>query len=412
MLSDMRGTALGARGIAMISGCVLFGFAIAAVPKSGVRVGGFPIPFLLVALVAVGSVSCLLASAPLTMSPSACMLGVWAFYRVLAVAVAGGTPSNIAALIGWYLLPIVCAAGVLAAYGVRQRRDLVRGLESGFAAACLFALAQRLVGVGHLSVPGLTIALHDSYGDKYNGLGSLGSKIPSTYQGGNNYGIMCAVFLFHYLAQSADGLSRTTRAARRRLALFSALALGGLFLSGSRTAELGAALGYGLYLLIRTPRVRTKYSVVALLVGASVTFVVLDPAVFRRMFTFDPTGSGRTIAWSQLLHHDSLSLVFGATEWSVNRGTLVEGVLGACQQVGVLGVALLVIVYWRYLRRHGSPRWWLVGVPLALSFCIDSTYLVFPTLFIPLLLSGGAYSSAGTRTSGWEEAGVVHYRHG
>lgn len=395
------------RPVEVMAGCVAL--LVCASPKAGIKLSFLPLPIVLFTVIIIGHLIGRKSTRMGKFSAAAAVFGSWIVIRLGLLLGSGAPLSEAAALLGWTVAPFLFLSSVRrlvhSANGVRFLR---LGLELGFAIACLYALLQRVVGITATTVPGVTLALFDSYTDKFNGLGQLGSKIPSTYQGGNNFGIIAAVFLVWYLAELSLGRSR--RIPYATASVLAGLAAVGLFLSGSRTAFFGALAGVLVLGLVRISTKRFLILLGACLLGLSV--LILLPDDLTRLTNFDPTASGRTLDWAAMLRSSSLlSLLFGSTGWALNRGLLVEGVLGAVQQVGLVGVVLFSLAYAGRFRFSDIPAAVLLA-PVAVSFLVDSTYLVFPTLFIPLLIgTAGDSTLRSSLPARRQEGRGLYHRH-
>ena len=368
-------------------GTFLGGAAVltAAVPKAGVVVGGLPLPAMMFVLI-LATVMLRLRTGH-TKNPGyriALMTMLWLSYRLLSLYLDGGSPANVAALAGWYGLPVLLLliGPALGSLPNPIGRRWERGLENGILVACGFSLVQQLLGLERSAIPGITRAVGVDYAAKplaFEG----GSKIPSTYQNGNILGVVTAVFFL----VSTDRVLRGRGSQRDKL-IMAATAIATI-LSGSRTAVIGLVLGLGLLMLRAGLRRQT------LVTAALCTFVVgltlkLSPALSRRLSgtsASDPALTQRTEFWSFLLQTTSIpEMLIGGSAWAhpLEPPGLAEGTIGAVQQVGIIGMALFVAVFLTATSPAHLRRWRVLLIPVAISMVVDSAYLVFPTLFLPL----------------------------
>jgi hypothetical protein len=227
----------------------------------------------------------------------------------------------------------------------------------------------------------VTIAWGDSYARKpIQFIG--GSKIPSTYQNGNVLGVTTAIFCL----LAADRIFRGSRS-RRDYLLVVATAFATV-MSGSRTVAAGLAMGFAILVLRSGSFRRSLQAVVVLGLMVMATLQLLPELSSRFSLQTASNGAftGRVTLWSDVLRTSSLhEFVLGTGGWNAAAGNpFTEGVVGAMQQVGLLGVGLLIAALLVNTRSRQLRRWRLLLIPLGVSFAVDSAYLVFPTLFIPI----------------------------
>lgn len=360
-------------------------FLTTAVPKAGFLVNGLPLPLMMfVLLLAAAMLRSYAAPASTHGQRIAIVALAWLGYRLVATYADGGSAADVLALAGWYGLPVLMLAvgpdiGALA--GDLGRR-WVRSLEAGVLLACGFSLVQLAWGIGAATVPGVTRAVGADYSAKpleFEG----GSKIPSTYQNGNVLGVITA-FFFLVAAERVLGGGGT-----RRDRLIMAGTAVATVLSGSRTVVIGLAVGL-IVVVVRSGLNRRTVSVCLLAAAALVAVLQLSPALWDRLAgtrPSDPSLAVRTVVWDDILGNTSISeLLSGGPVWAQHRlePGLAEGAIGAIQQVGIVGTALFVGVFLGATNRPGLRQWRLMLIPVAVSFAVDSAYLVFPTAFIPL----------------------------
>jgi len=355
-----------------------------AIPKAGFLVNGLPLPLMMFVLL-VAAVMLRAFSAPTETHGRRLAVAAlaWLGIRLVMTRLDGGSAADVLALTGWYGLPLLM---LLVGPGLGAIRDdlgrrWVRRLETGMLIACGFSLVQQLLGIVSTTVPGVTRAVGADYSAKplaFEG----GTKIPSTYQNGNVLGVITAFFFL--VAAERVFAGRGTR----RDGLVMAGTAVATVLSGSRTVVIGLALG--LIVLLFRSGLNRRTIAVCLLVGASLIAVLQwSPALSARLLgtrASDPALEVRTVVWGDILRTTPVpELLVGGPVWAQNRTEpgLAEGVLGAVQQVGILGMALFAGAVLAATSAPGLRRWRLILIPVAVSFAVDSAYLVFPTLFIP-----------------------------
>lgn len=388
------------------------GFLAAAIPKAGIKLGEFPVPALFFGLMAAAVGLLWLNRGHMSPMPNSVILVTttavaWLLIRCLWLAGSGVPPVQIISVAAWYIPPILLLAAASKRWSgavPRPRALWSLGLAVGILAASIFALVQLVGGVRETAVPGVTIAFNDSYDEKPLLIGQGGttvSKIPSTYQNGNVLGVVTGFFLVYGAVGIVGG-------SRRSLDwLLIVLPGAATVLSGSRTAVLGVLAGVLAIVIMKGMALRKLallFGVVLVLLAA----LASQPRLLQRFSLaslVDPRAAGRTAQWVELAEeHAAWEFIAGPVGWheASTRLGLTEGLPGAAQQVGLIGVALFVGVFVTVTSHAGLRIWRIPLVVTAVAFAIDSSYLVFPTLFLPAaLMLGPAPKESPKRQLSW-----------
>lgn len=364
--------------------CVL-AFLTAAFPKAGIKVDGFPFPVFLFGLI----IAVVLAAAALGWGRRDIIMDlllmaylVWVLCRVVAV----GLPAGFSAafqFLAWAAIPVVIL--VITTHLKRDGTVIRKSLERGFLLACVYALVQFVGGVEETAIPGLSYALGDDITQKNNVIYSSSvadfSKIPSTYQNGNIFGLAATVFF------SAALLRIAKRQSSRQDVVVLLGALAAIALSGSRTAILAAVI-VTLVVFLRGGSLSRKLGITAVAVGVVMTVITVQPGFIERYSLdniLESGGAGRSEVWSAILSQlTPMEYFFGMAKWR----TPAEGVVGMMMQLGIFGMLLLIAVIARsVVRRSGL---WVVVLTLGIGAVVDSSYMLFPTWFIPAMLAASA----------------------
>jgi hypothetical protein len=357
-------------------------FLTAAFPKAGVRVADFPFPVFLFGLIL--AVLIMWAKTPRAAHGPVTLLAVGAYLVFVTAKSAqfmGDGGASVFAFVAWAGLPIIMLAFSTSTTGFDPRFG--RALQWGFLLSVAYACVQFVGGIETTAVPGLTYALGDDITEKHNVIyvesGENYSKIPSTYHNGNIYGMTAAVFLLYSTIRL---LHRKGTKLDIAILVGATLAIG---LSGSRTAILAAAIPVFVLLLGRGS-FRWRFGIVAVTAVAAITVLTLQPDLARR-YTIDAVlasgGAGRTTAWeTTIASMQPLDYIFGMQ----SRAIVVDGWAGVLVQLGIVGVALLIVAVLTLMRRR--PEWRVILLALLIGLVIDSTYITFPTWFIPAALFG------------------------
>lgn len=407
MISLWIGAALLALTVATVvlaGGCraaaVAFQIAVVIqilVPKAGIKSGAIPFPVSL----AITLLCSLLVLAVMRRTPEtqaltarnffAVMWALWVAFVVLRQVDSGAPTVVTVTTLIWTLPPLLVFAAAAKARAFLDDTTLQRfrcKIVLSFIAVTVFGLIQLILGLQRTSIPGLTLALHDSYASKpliFDTAMGTGTKIPSTYQNGNILGAVAAVFFVLMILWKSQQPTST-----RGYWLAGLLSSGGLVLmAGSRTAVLAAALG--VVVLTLTGRGSRLILPLSALATVSVVVFLIDPPLGSRLSLSsltDTSGSGRTAAWHAIMSVMSWRQYLMGDPRTGSSVPLTEGWLGIVQQVGLVGVLIAAGGLLTLTRR--SPKEWWAPVALCVLFiaAVDSSYIDFPTIFsIGILIS-------------------------
>ncbi len=248
--------------------------------------------------------------------------------------------------------------------------------------ATMFGIGQFLWGLNFLKIMGLTIAWGDSYDRKnlniFSADNSIGTKIPSTFQGGNIWGQCSALILVWVVVFQAWRMFNS-----KLLQLASvASPFVAVFLSFSRTAVVAIVVTLTVYFLRDQKRFLGVGALISFL--ALLVFSTSNLSLGRYSFESFTNSAGRSSQWSAGFTNYSL------TDWLLGRTSIVsgasfnmEGILGVFGQVGVVGF-LLILFLWVNIFEQ---RFMWLGLTTLICLILDSTYLTPPLLLIPSLLT-------------------------
>lgn len=365
-------------------------FLAAAFPKAGVKVAGFPFPvFLFGLLIAVALVA---ASSSRVRLPVITQVIVGAYLTIVLVrsmVITESGAAGVLAFVAWAILPMVVLVLM-----VPVSSDVVkfrRAFEYGFLVSVVYAIAQLAFGIERIAIPGLTHAFGDDIANKHNVIfsdsGADFSKIPSTYQNGNIYGLVAAFFF-------AAALRRiVAREASRLDWVVSIGAILAIAVSGSRTAIIAAGVT-ALIIFLQRGSVGRKLAIVGAVVGALAIVIALQPGLVERYSIDSITqsgGAGRASQWAARLAPLTPTEVLLGTSQRI----LAEGWVGFILQIGLVGIVFLILAVAALLRVKRD--WFVPFLVLAVGAVVDSSYQLFPTWFIPAAMtSAGVFSADRT----------------
>lgn len=248
--------------------------------------------------------------------------------------------------------------------------------------ASLFGLGQFIWGLNFLKVTGLTIAWGDSYDRKnlniFNANDAIGTKIPSTFQGGNIWGQCTSLILIWVV------VFRVWRIFNSRILQIATVASPSIavFLSFSRTAIAATVVSLAFYFL----RAKKRFLGFVLFL-TFVYFIVSTTSQFslgRYSLNSFTNSAGRTVQWaSGFANYSIADWLFGRSGTPASSFIDMEGILGLFSQVGIIGFLLLLLIWMNIFK--GNFKW--IGVAILICLILDSTYVSPPLLLIPSLLT-------------------------
>lgn len=248
--------------------------------------------------------------------------------------------------------------------------------------ATLFGLGQFFWGLDFFKVKGLTIAWGDSYERKnlniFNANDAIGTKIPSTFQGGNIFG-QCASLILIWVI-----VFRVWRVFNSRLLQIATVVSPSVavFLSFSRTAIVSAVVSLAFYFLRNQKRILG--SVVFLSILYFIISATSQVSLGRYSLESFTNSAGRTMQWSTGLNNYSIAdWVFGRNGIPASSFIDMEGILGLFGQIGIAGFLLLLFIWSNIFK--GKFVW--LGLATLICLILDSTYVSPPLLLIPSLLT-------------------------
>jgi hypothetical protein len=289
------------------------------------------------------------------------------------------TQNKVAAL-SWFLLSPVFWI-LASSFKLRAGSLNINVIYMYFLILSIFAISQHFFGLQFLQVPGLTIALGDSYESKnlsiFEGKNVVALKSPSTYQSGNLFGQVSAIVLVWIIELT----SKKNYGSRKLRILMTAIISSALLLSFSRTAFLALVFGWLVY--FSTSRSKSKGSL-AVAPAFLLVFAFLEPITSNRFSFSNLTNDiGRTAVWLNALETYSVpDWLFGRVGPMPRNDIIMEGVIGILSQVGIIGLVLILYCW----KKAGLMQW--PGFTTAFWFCVsvDSTYYFAPFMWIPAIL--------------------------
>lgn len=394
----------------------LYVFATTAIPRSGTTIHHFPttIPIVLLVFMSGQLLIRVLTgrSTPLPITLRWSLAVLWSMGAIylmsaimLHVPVLDYGP-EFAAYIASSLSAAIVYLGI--ATGMVKWESIVRAVTYGMLAACAFAVVQRLMGLNHTMIPGVTISMAEAKAGVYNlknNLTVIGDKMPSTYQNGNVFGGAIVLFFPLMLAYVASLPARGSRLLRLLVYVLPPIAL---LLSLSRTAWAGFAVETAILLVVALPG--TKWRLILMSAAGAGLSARSIRHLSARVLEGSHTWAGRlpqyAIAWHSYMALPAVALIRAATigfgfgsgpvnvannmvivsyESSIGNIMLCLGMVGMCAYVLPIVHCAWVALKWRD-RTLAVAAAGLVGT-MAVWF-LDSQALLPPTAFNFWLLVG------------------------
>ena len=376
-----------------------------AFPKAGVTIPHFPIPvFLFGLLIAIAGLA-LLNRQCWHRPPGLTIVAILLGFLIFRCAVIAGvlpttpvsTPGNLVPFTAWSLVPLALYLMATQMDFLSARRS-IQAAKIGYCIAAMYGVYQTVVGAGAaLTIPGLTSSFGSTIRNNVitSESGEIYNKIYSTYQSGNEFGVVSGVVLVMTVADLTRGKRDKLTAVTAALGVFS------LALSGSRTALVAGVVG--LLVLVLSRRAITRLLIIAVCTFGAVELVRwLNPALAQRydlsgQLAANSSGGVRVTGSENLIHQ------LNWAEWIVGalrpRSLMLipDGVVGFVGYVGLIGLLLYIGFAVSVASGRGAQLRAMFTV-LGTALLVDSSYGNFPTWFIPAALIGMVVTAANKGT--------------
>ena len=371
--------------------CLVF---IVLFPKAGVRSGEIPLylsTFLFFTLTAILVLSRKQKNYEILLVVNIVYLAGWLGITYVRNDIFLLSNASRTAAISWFLVsPIFW----MAASNYRSILLSPKIIDIFFIILTIYALCQYFFGLDFLRINGLTIAYGDSYATKnlaiFQNTTVVGLKAPSTYQSGNLFGQIAALF-FVWGISTQRFKTYKSKASKILIPLTYLVAI---TISLSRTALLAVLLGIFVHVVSSKGKSILRYLFVIIIFMYFVSSISLLGQRFSLDNLFD--SSGRTESWSIALSSFTVGdWFFGRSSTGLGSTKLLylEGLFGMIAQIGIVGLCLLFFAW----TKSGLLKWKAFSATFGFCLMIDSTFINPTFMWIPgvcILLSGGAQ---GTR---------------
>ncbi|WP_062387875.1 O-antigen ligase family protein [Demequina iriomotensis] len=391
------------------------------IPKAGVKVGDIPVTLgniLFLGLLTIGAIAVLARNrVPHTgLNGLVGLLIAYMAVRTIVSAVLGTFDFGFA--FSLVFAPLMFFAVVASARRPGEIEMLARIYVIGFAALATYGVAQYVLGVNAVALPGITVNLTDFqsgpewYLRKDNRVEGS-SKLFATYQNGNIFGVNL-ILIF--------GVAHEAMKGRWRLVGFTAFLVLGM-LTLSRSVWLGLA-AYILFRFVLTRAASPAGAAARVMLGAGLLFAIpvlfgFFPQLTTRLFQTPDVDSlvnaaGRTprlVALIESSASNPIAVLVGPDGVAAYSGGAYEITYGAVYMVGgVIALALFLAVVlrtWRTL--HKSPSAVARGAgygvaAYAVASTVEGAFWLPPTALVFWMTMGVGYAAHRAAVGTMEEA--------
>lgn len=332
-------------------------------------------------------------------------------YSFIKYLIIGEFVKNIGYIIPLVVYPLMFIIAYDTIDTKEKLQKVIKVICFGFFFICIYALLQYVLGIEKVCIPGLTVNLSDytTYGANWylqknnNNSSEIGTKIISTFQNGNLYGVNALLIypiVYGYLKKENKSFLMYVS-----LTLFVIC----VFLSLSRSCWLGIILFmlFGIFLESEKNKnslYRKAIIILMCLVLVGVSFKYF-PSIATRFSSMDKSSimsmSGRTEGLTEVLNNFSqYKYIF---IWFIGSNGFIENVglayemtpLALLVQVGIIGIVLFYGILYQVWKRMNKKKWLQNAVKLSIFIwtivgCIEGAFWLPPTaLNIFLILALG-----------------------
>lgn len=331
-------------------------------------------------------------------------------FSAVKYLIIGNILENIGFIIPLIIYPLIFFIAYDLIDSKSKERKVVKTICFGFFFICIYALLQYIFGIEKVCIPGLTVNLSDylEFGSKWylqksNNNAGVGTKIFSTFQNGNLYGVnMLLIFpvVYYYYKEK-----------NKNIMMYSALILFVIcvFLSLSRACWVGIILFmvFGVFL----ENEKNKNSIYRKLVIISLCCVLVIitfkyfPTITMRLSSVDKSSiismSGRTEGLQTVIKNFNeykymFIWIIGSNGFIENVGLAYEMTpLAILVQIGLIGVVLFYWILYKTWKSMNKIMWLQKAIKLSIFIwtligCIEGAFWLPPTaLNIFLILAIG-----------------------
>lgn len=332
-------------------------------------------------------------------------------YSFIKFMLIGNFTNNIGYIIPLVVYPLI----FIIAYDIIDTKEklekIIKVICLGFFFTSIYALLQYIFGIEKICIPGLTVNLSDyiTYGSKWylqknnNNSSGIGTKIISTFQNGNLYGVNTLIIypiVYNFFKNK-----------NKNFLMYFSLALFVIcvFLSLSRSCWLGIVLFMLFGIFMESEKNKNSLYRKAIIILMCLILICVSfkyfPSIAARFSSMDKSSiismSGRTDGLHDVLNSFSeykhiFIWIIGSNGFIENAGLAYEMTpLAILVQIGVIGIILFYGILYKVWRYMDKKMWLQNSVKLSIFIwtivgCIEGAFWLPPTaLNIFLILALG-----------------------
>lgn len=321
------------------------------------------------------------------------------FFSLLKYIVIGDYLSNIGYIIPLIVYPIIFFIVYDLVDSRQKERKIIKVLIGGFFFICLYALVQYILGIEKVCIPGLTVNLSDymQYGSKWylqknNNNTGIGTKMISTYQNGNLFGVN--TLLIYPIIYSYFKKNNKIKLMYMSLILFVIC----VFLSLSRACWLGIVLFMLFGIFFEKDKTKKNIERKITLVCVCCILIIISfkcfPTIATRFSSMDKSDiismSGRTEGLQTVIKNFmDYKYVF---IWLIGSAGFIDKVglayemtpLAILVQIGLIGVVIFYVILYKIWKVMENNIFLQKGVKLSIFIwvlvgCIEGAFWLPPT---------------------------------
>lgn len=330
------------------------------------------------------------------------------FKYVIVFAITNKFISSIGYIIPLIIYPLIFYVMFNEVDSEKKIEKIVKVIVYGYFFLCIYAILQYILGIDKCDIPGLTVNYSDykEYGDlwfmtKSNGTDVTESKIVSTYQNGNLFGI--GILTIYPIVYNFYKNKRNNKILNISLVMFIIC----VFFTLSRSCWLGIIIFILFEILLDNKKTKKmiikKIVVIMLCIGSILVIFNCVPSITNRFLNTKIDDwlsmSGRTEGLISILKsvyesNSILGIIIGPYGISKYKGLAYEMFpLAIFVQLGVVGLILMYTIFIVFIRKMNKDNYIEKSVRLSITIwlivgIIESGYWLPPVALNIFMLIG------------------------
>lgn len=381
-------------------------------PKAGIKLAGIPLTVgnVFLAITFICWLLKKLKNKIIRIHKISYLVGILMIYSIVRYIVLENILENIGYIIPLVVYPLIFFISYDLIDSKQKEEKIVKVICSGFFFICAYALLQYIFGIEKVCIPGLTVNLSDyaKYGAKWylqknNNSSGVGTKIVSTFQNGNLYGVN-TLLIYPIVYQYYKKMNKTVEMYVSLIIFIICV-----FLSLSRACWLGIVVFmlFGIFLENEKTKKSLLRKIIMILVCciAIVSAFKYFPTIATRFTSMDKSSiismSGRTEGLNDVIKNFMDYKYFFI--WLIGSNGFIKDVglayemtpLAILVQIGLIGVIIFYSILYKVWTTMNKKQWLQSAIKLSILIwvivgCIEGAFWLPPTaLNIFLLLAIG-----------------------